>query len=73
MNTASNRDDIPNNCHRKVFFQLVCVERKIEIYEEKMEMMLNLNAHFNGPAINLLVSRDEATLSPSHLQPSDEP
>jgi hypothetical protein len=37
MNTASHREDIPNNYHWKVFFQLVCVSRKTEICEEKME------------------------------------
>jgi hypothetical protein len=45
--TASHREDISNNYHlkssfpiiitSKVFFQLVCVLRKIEICEEKME------------------------------------
>jgi hypothetical protein len=37
MNTASHKEDIPNNYHLKVFFQFVCVERKIEICEEKTE------------------------------------
>jgi hypothetical protein len=37
MNTASRREDIPKNYHLKSFFQLVCVERKIEICEEKKE------------------------------------
>jgi hypothetical protein len=45
----------------KVFFQLVCVYGKIEICEEKRKMMLSFNVQFNGSAINLLVSRDEAT------------
>jgi hypothetical protein len=37
MNIASHREDMPNNYHLNVFFQLVYVERKIEICEEKME------------------------------------
>jgi hypothetical protein len=62
MNTASHREDIFNNYHLKVFFQLVCLSRKIEICEEKWKMTLSLNVQFNGLVINLLVSRDEATL-----------
>jgi hypothetical protein len=41
------------------------VHRKIEICEKKWKMTLSLNVQFNGPAINLFVSRDEATLGPS--------
>jgi hypothetical protein len=37
MNTASHREDIPNNYHLKVFLEHVYVWRKIEICEEKME------------------------------------
>jgi hypothetical protein len=70
---ASHREDVPNNYHLKVFFQLVCVGRKIEIREEKRKMMSNLNVQFNGSAINLRVSGDEETLGPTHLQPSDRP
>jgi hypothetical protein len=50
----------------KVFFQLVCVSRKIEICEEKWKMMLSLNIQFNGPGINPLISREKATLGSSH-------
>jgi hypothetical protein len=71
MNSVSHREDIPHNYHLKIFFQLVCVERKVEICEEKRKLTLSLNVQFNGSGINLLASRDETTLGPSHLQPSD--
>jgi hypothetical protein len=70
MNTASYREDIPNNYHLKGFSTCLCIE-EIEICEEKLKMTLSLNVLFNGSAINMLVSRDEATLGPSHLEPSD--
>jgi hypothetical protein len=73
MNTISHREDIPNNRHRKVFFQLVCTEGKIEICEGKWKMTLGLNVQFNRSVINLLVYCDEVTLGPSHVQPRDGP
>jgi transposase len=38
---------------------------KSKFVRKKRKMMLSLNLELNGPAINLLVSRDEATLGPS--------
>jgi hypothetical protein len=37
MKTTSHREDIANNYHLKVFFQVVWVERKIEIRAETMK------------------------------------
>jgi hypothetical protein len=45
----------------------LCIE-KIEVCEEKRKMTLSLKVQFHGSAINLLVSRDEATLGRIHLQ-----
>jgi hypothetical protein len=73
MNTASDKEDIPNNYHLKSFFNLFVYREKPEFVRKKWKMTLSLNVRFNGLVINLLVSRDEATLGPSHLQPSDGP
>jgi hypothetical protein len=37
MNTASHREDIPNNYHLKGFLSTCLFIEKIEICEEKME------------------------------------
>jgi hypothetical protein len=47
MNTASHKEDIPNNSYPKIFFQLVCVSRKIESCEKKWKMALSLRGQFN--------------------------
>jgi hypothetical protein len=41
---------------------------KIEICEQTRKTTFNLNVQLNGSAINLLASRDEATLGPSRRQ-----
>jgi hypothetical protein len=43
---------------------------KSKFVREKWKMTFSFNVQFNGSAINLLVSRDEAILGPNHLQPT---
>jgi hypothetical protein len=62
MNAASHREDSPNNDYLKSFLSTCLCTEKIEICREKWKMVLNLNVQFNGSAIGLVVSRDEATL-----------
>jgi hypothetical protein len=62
MNSASHREDIPNNYHLKVFFQLVCVSRKIEICEGKMEKDVKLwrPVQWIGDSLSRWTSRGSA-------------
>jgi hypothetical protein len=51
---------------------LFVYREKSKFVRKKWKMTLSLNVQFNGSAINLLVSRDEAALGQSHRQPATD-